>query len=109
MQIKKGRGKMLLSLLISTFLSIIIFSYLFYWLTNSKLRLFKLIQNKIDTFNEKKKRKIKVFSFMLIVLIAFFLPLLNLSDIIAGLIIGILISFRDICFKNTFIETFKNE
>ena len=100
---------MLLLLLTATCLSIVIFSYLFYWLNNGKLRLFKSIQNKIDTFSEKKKRKIKAFAFILVILILFLLLTFNVNTIAVGSIAGILISFRDICFKNTFIEILKNE
>ena len=49
-----------------------IFSYLFYWLNNSKLGLFKSIQRKIDTLNEKKKRNLNLFTNILLIVIGLF-------------------------------------
>lgn len=100
----------LLGLSLSVFLSLAIFNFLFYWLNCSKLKSFKTIQNKIDTFNEKKKRRIKAIIFILITTIfPLILLMLNMSIITIGFIMGILASVRDICFRDTFIEIFKNE
>lgn len=98
--------------LISVFLSIIIFSYLFYWLSYSKLELFKPIQSKVDTFNEEEKHNLKVITLILtIITFPMILVILdiNMNDITFGFITGILISFIDICFRDTFIEALKND
>jgi hypothetical protein len=95
--------------IMSCSLSLLIFSYLFYWLNCSKLGLFKQIQSKTDTLNKKKKDEFKLIIFISTFIVMFFLLVINVNDIIIGFIIGIIISFRDICFRNTFIEILKNE
>lgn len=102
----------MLRAILSGSLSIIIFSYLFYWLSYSKLELFKPIQSKVDTFNEKKKHKLKVITLILMIIIfPMILVMLNINmnTIIFGFVAGIIISFVDICFRDTFIEILKND
>lgn len=94
--------------IVSSCLSLLIFSYLFYWLNCSKLKLFKQLQNKTDTLNKKKKDKLKLMIFISTIVLMFFLLVLKVNDIIIGFIIGIILSFKDICFRNTFIEILKN-
>ncbi|MGG7212465.1 hypothetical protein ACQPUY_02475 [Clostridium nigeriense] len=100
---------MLVAIMISCFLSTLIFSYLFYWLNKSKFGLFKQIQSKIDTLNEKKKNKLKLITYIFVIIVLFFLLLNNINRIMIGVIAGIIISFRDIYFRNTFIDILKND
>lgn len=95
--------------IISCSLSLLIFSYLFYWLNCSKLGLFKQIQSKTDTLNEKKKNKLKLITNIFMIIIIFFLLIININYIMIGFIIGVIISFRDMCFRDTFIDILKNE
>ena len=80
-------------------LSSTIFSYLFYWLNNSKLGLFKSIQRKIDTLNKKKKRNLNVFTNILLIIIGLFCLVNNINFFITGLILGIIIAFNLVCFR----------
>ncbi|MDU1312252.1 hypothetical protein [Clostridium sp.] len=80
-------------------------SCLFYWLNNSKLGLFKSIQRKIDTLNEKKKRNLNVFTNILLIIIGLFCLTNNINFFVTGLILGIIIAFNLVCFReleNTF-------
>lgn len=95
--------------IVSSCLSLLIFSYLFHWLNCSKLELFKQLQNKSDALSKKKKDKLKLIIFISTIILMFFLLVLKVNDIIIGFIVGIILSFRDICFRNTFIEVLKNE
>lgn len=95
--------------MISCSLSILIFSYFFYWLNHSKIGLFKQIQNKIASLNEKRKNELKIITYIFILMILFFLLTININDIMIGSIAGILVSFKDICFRNTLIELVKND
>lgn len=91
-------------ILASSTLSGTIFSCLFYWLNNSKLGLFKSIQRKIDTLNEKKKRNLNVFTNILLI-IGLFCLTNNINFFVTGLILGIIIAFNLVCFReleNTF-------
>ncbi|WP_027099079.1 hypothetical protein [Clostridium paraputrificum] len=92
-------------ILASSTLSGTIFSCLFYWLNNSKLGLFKSIQRKIDTLNEKKKRNLNVFTNILLIIIGLFCLTNNINFFVTGLILGIIIAFNLVCFReleNTF-------
>ena len=92
-------------ILASSTLSSTIFSCLFYWLNNSKLGLFKSIQGKIDTLNEKKKRNLNVFNNILLIIIGLFCLTNNINFFVTGLILGIIIAFNLVCFReleNTF-------
>lgn len=86
-------------ILASSTLSITIFSCLFYWLNNSKLGLFKSIQRKIDTLNEKKKRNLNVFTNILLIIIGLFCLANNINFFVTGLILGIIIAFNLVCFR----------
>ena len=86
-------------ILASSTLSGTIFSYLFYWLNNSKLGLFKSIQRKIDTLNKKKKRNLNVFTNILLIIIGLFCLVNNIIFFITGLILGIIIAFNLVCFR----------
>lgn len=86
-------------ILASSTLSITIFSYLFYWLNNSKLGLFKSIQRKIDTLNEKKKRNLNVFTNILLTIIGLLCLANNINFFVTGLILGIIIAFDLVCFR----------
>lgn len=76
-----------------------IFSYLFYWLNNSKLGLFKSIQRKIDTLNEKKKRNLNLLTNILLIIIGLFCLANNINFFVTGLILGIIIAFNLVCFR----------
>ena len=92
-------------ILASSTLSGTIFSCLFYRLNNSKLGLFKSIQRKIDTLNEKKKRNLNVFTNILLIIIGLFCLTNNINFFVTGLILGIIIAFNLVCFReleNTF-------
>ncbi|MBS6887247.1 MAG: hypothetical protein KH200_04955 [Clostridium sp.] len=92
-------------ILASSTLSSTIFSCLFYWLNNSKLGLFKSIQRKIDTLNEKKKRNLNIFTNILLIIIGLFCLTNNINFFVTGLILGIIIAFNLVCFReleNTF-------
>ena len=80
-------------------LSSTIFSYLFYWLNNSKLGLFKSIQRKIDTLNEKKKRNLNLFTNILLIVIGLFCLANHINFFVTGLILGIIIAFNLVCFR----------
>lgn len=86
-------------ILASSTLSGTIFSYLFYWLNNSKLGLFKLIQRKIDTLNKKKKRSLNVFTNISLIIIGLFCLVNNINFFVTGLILGIIIAFNLVCFR----------
>lgn len=86
------------------YLSTLLFSFLFYKLNHIKPQLFQKVQIKINNLSEKKKRRLGIIANILFLIIIFILPIFNDSDIIAGLIIGFLFSFKDICFNNNVIE-----
>ena len=86
-------------ILASSTLSSTIFSCLFYWLNNSKLGLFKSIQRKIDTLNEKKKRNLNIFTNILLIIIGLFCLVNNINFFVTGLILGIIIGINLVCFR----------
>lgn len=93
-----------MKVLICAYLSLLIFSFLFYKLNDNKRALFKSIQAKVNKLNEQKKRKLKITSNIFIFIAILILAIFNNSDIIAGLIIGLLFSIKDICFSQNHIE-----
>ena len=92
--------------IISIILSMLLFNFVFYKL-NCKYKLFETTRRKIDNLNEKDKGKLRKVSFILIVIIIGIITRANMGPIIEGFIFGLLFSFRDICFKTTFMETIK--
>lgn len=96
--------KSFILLVVYVYLSLIMFSFLFSKLNDDKFELFKSIQTKTNNFGEEKRRKVKRNFNILIVVIAFILPIFNLSDIISGFIIGFLFALIDICLSENPIE-----
>ena len=92
--------------IISIILSMLLFNFVFYKL-NCNYKLFETTRRKIDNLNEKNKGKLRKVSFILIVIIIGIITRANMGSIIEGFIFGLLFSFRDICFKTTFMETIK--
>ena len=81
-------------LIISASISMLIFDKL-----NSKYDFFKDIRSKINNLNEKKEHKLRISSYVLILIIYGVMQNTKINIIVQGLIFGILLSFRDICFK----------
>lgn len=91
-------------LIISACLSTVLFSYLFYNINHSIFDIFEPIQIKIERLDKESKSRLKVISYLLVVIIFIFLSKDTIDNITEGLIFGILLSFRDACFRETFIE-----
>lgn len=91
-------------LIISATLSALLFNFIFYKL-NCKFKLFEGIRSKIDNLNEEKKHKLRVISYVMVIIV--FLVTHNMNSLMQGLTFGLFTSFRDICFKDTFIESIK--
>lgn len=81
-------------LIISGSISMLIFDKL-----NSKYDFFKDIRSKINNLNEKKEHKLRISSYVLILIIYGVMQNTKINIIVQGLIFGLLLSFRDICFK----------
>lgn len=90
--------------MISLFLSILLFDFLFYKL-NCRFNLFEPIRNKINNLNEENSRKLRIISYILVAIILMITPVNITSSMTYGCTFGLLLSFRNMCFKNTFIET----
>ena len=67
---------------------------------NSKYDFFKDIQSKINDLNEKKEHRLRISSYILILIIYGIMQRVNMNLIVQGLIFGLLLSFREACFKN---------
>lgn len=85
-------------LIISWSLSMLLFNFLFNKL-NYKYDLFKGIQSKVNNLDEKRKGNLRLISFILIFPIYEIMIRMGLSNIIQGLVLGLLFSFRDIFLK----------
>lgn len=81
-------------LIISASISMLIFDKL-----NSKYEFFKDIRSKINDLNEKKEHKLRISSYVLILIIYGVMQNTKINIIVQGLVFGLLLSFRDICFK----------
>ncbi|WP_297133344.1 hypothetical protein [Terrisporobacter sp.] len=81
-------------LIISASISMLIFDKI-----NSKYDFFKDIRSKINDLNEKKEHKLRISSYVLILIIYGVMQNTKINIIVQGLIFGLLLSFRDICFK----------
>lgn len=88
-------------LIISASISILMFDKL-----NSKYDFFKDIRNKIKDLNEKKEHKLRISSYVLILIIYGIMQSTKMNIIVQGLIFGLLLSFRDACFKKDSNEQF---
>ncbi len=90
-------GKMMnaMILIISASITMLMFDKL-----NSKCDFFKDIRSEIKDLNEKKEHKLRIISYILIFIIFGIMQRVNINIIVQGLIFGLLISFRDACFKN---------
>ena len=81
--------------IISASITMLIFDKL-----NSKYDFFKDIQSKINYLNEKKEHRLRISSYILILIIYGIMQRVNMNLIVQGLIFGLLLSFREACFKN---------
>ena len=81
--------------IISASITMLIFDKL-----NSKYDFFKDIQSKINDLNEKKEHRLRISSYILILIIYGIMQRVNMNLIVQGLILGLLLSFREACFKN---------
>ncbi|WP_434799484.1 hypothetical protein [Terrisporobacter vanillatitrophus] len=81
-------------LIISASISMIMFDKL-----NSKYDFFKDMRSKIKDLNEKKENKLRISSYVLILIIYGIMQNTKMNIIVQGLIFGLLLSFREICFK----------
>ena len=81
--------------IISASITMLIFDKL-----NSKYDFFKDIQSKINDLNEKKEHRLRISSYILILIIYGIMQRVNMNLIVQGLIFGLLLSFREACFKN---------
>lgn len=106
---KRGTMRILnaLMLIISGTLSVLLFEFLFYKL-NLKFGSFESIRSKIERLNDKKNKKLRVTSYILIIVMYIILTKMKMSCIIQGILFGLLLSLRDICFKITFLEIISN-
>lgn len=84
----------MIMLIISASISMLIFDKL-----NSKYEFFKDIRSKINDLNEKKEHKLRISSYVLILIIYGVMQNTKINIIVQGLVFGLLLSFRDICFK----------
>lgn len=73
---------------------------------NSKYDLFKDIISKIKNLENKKERKLRIISYILVLMIYVIAASIIGNMIVQGVIIGILISFRDACFKSSLNEQY---
>lgn len=96
-----------LRLIVSGIVSILLFEFLFYKL-NLKFGLLESIRNNIEHLDEVKNKKLRVISFIFIVIIHMILTV-KMSHIMRGILFGLFISFRDVCFKMTFLEMISND
>lgn len=90
-------------LIICVILSSLLFNFLFYKL-NVKFGLFETIQNKIDDLDEDRYKKLRVVSYIFVIVIYVIVTMRQKNIMIEGILFGLLFSGRDICFKDTFIE-----
>ena len=91
----------ILKVIISDSIVIMIFEKL-----NSKYDFFKDIRSKIKNLEEKKERKLRIISYILVLMVYVITSSIIGNMIVQGVIIGILISFRDACFKNSLNEQY---
>lgn len=83
-----------ITLIISASISMIMFDKL-----NSKYDFFKDMRSKIKDLNEKKENKLRISSYVLILIIYGIMQNTKMNIIVQGLIFGLLLSSREICFK----------
>lgn len=81
-------------LIISGAISMLMFDKL-----NSRYAFFEDIRSKINNLNEKKEHKLRISSYVLILIIYGVMQSTKINIIVQGLIFGLLLSFRDVCFK----------
>ena len=91
----------ILKVIISASIVIMIFEKL-----NSKYDFFKDIRSKIKNLEEKKERKLRIISYILVLMVYVITSSIIGNMIVQGVIIWILISFRDACFKNSLNEQY---
>lgn len=87
--------------IISASISILMFERL-----NSKYDFFKDIRSKIKDLSEKKENKLRISSYILIFIIYGLIQSTNINIIVQGFILGLLLSFREGCFKKDSNEQF---
>ncbi|MEF9992671.1 MAG: hypothetical protein RRZ84_08940 [Romboutsia sp.] len=97
-----------LILIVSATLSILLFNIVFYKL-NLRFGLFESIRSNIDHLSKEKNKKLKTSSYILVIVIYAIITTVKMSNIIQGIFLGLLFSFRDICFKSTFLEIPSND
>ena len=91
--------------IIVTFLSGLIFSFLFYILNDKICGIFKPIQRDLININKVTRHVLNFTGFILAILISVYLTImLNLSEISTGLILGFLNAIKDTCLKNNIVE-----
>lgn len=81
-------------LIISASISMLMFDKL-----NSKYDFFKDIRSRIMDLNGKKEHKLRISSYVLILIIYGIMQNTDMNIILQGLIFGLLLSFRDVCLK----------
>lgn len=80
-------------IILSASLSMLIFNKI-----NYKYNFFREIRSKIDDLDEKKERKLRIISYVLILVIYMVMQSSKINIIIQGLIFGLLLSCRETCF-----------
>lgn len=96
-------------LVLSCCLWVITFDFLFYKINYSIYGIFEPIQRKIEHLNEENRRKYKRNINILGLAIMLGITRFTLSEGVEGLILGLLFSIKNMCFRDTFIEIYKNE
>lgn len=76
--------------MISLFLSILLFDFLFYKL-NCRFNLFEPIRNKINNLNEENSRKLRIISYILVAIILMIIPVNITSSMTYGCTFGLLL------------------
>lgn len=95
-------------LVLSCYLWVMIFDFLFYKVSIIYV-IFEPVQRKIEHLNEENRRKYKRNINILGLAIMLGITRFTLSEGVEGLILGLLFSIKNMCFRDTFIEIYKNE
>ena len=92
-------------LIISTFLSGVIFSFLLHILNNKIRGVFIPMQRDLDNLSNTNRRILNFAGYVLAILISIFLRVsLGIDGIVSGLILGFMMSIVDICFRDNIID-----
>ena len=90
-----------------TIVSSLLFSLVFYIF--NRMGMFKSIQKQIDSLSDKSKHNLKLTSIILIIIIIpSILGVYNVSRILNSLILGVMIAFINICFRENAVEKIAN-